>query len=205
MACAGRGGQACGRRREPRGDGCREPASRRRFEHAADRLPGARIARRARRARRARIAPAFTARRPSRQRNARATQLTLQAMDLVQRVVELLADASGRDLRFVALRLQSSDRLSRALAILRQFLRGSFELRTLGLLQLQGVRSCGLSGLYHLKRAGRWVRLTALHQSWRKFDLRALLELREPPAQRFEREITLLQFELLFVEQFDQK
>lgn len=36
-------------------------------------------------------------------------------------------------------------------------------------------------------------------------ELVAVLELREPPAQRLERKIALFQFELLFVEQLDQE
>lgn len=73
-------------------------------------------------------------------------------MDLLQRFVELFADARDGDLSLVTLCLQASDGLSRALAVFGQLLRGSFELGALGLLQLRGARRGRRRWLHELER-----------------------------------------------------
>jgi hypothetical protein len=123
-------------------------------------------------------------------------------VNFVYQLITLSADASHCVLSFVALGLQTSDRFTRTLAIFGQLLRGAFQFRALCPLQFRDRRHRGWFALAQLYR-GR--RATLLNQSWREGDLVAPLELGQALLQRFEREVALFQFELLLVEQLDQK
>ena len=124
-------------------------------------------------------------------------------MDLVQRIVEFLTDASDGDLGFITLCLQASDGLPRALAILCQLVRGPFELCALGMFQLRAMG--GSDRLDELELNGARARFAALYEGGGEGDLLALFEPGQPPTQRLEGKVALFQFELLLVEQLYQK
>ncbi len=119
-------------------------------------------------------------------------------MDLEQGVIEFLTHARGGVLSFVTLRLQTGDGFSSSLAILGQLLRRTLELCQLGAIEFRSGRTRGLielDELHRIRRRARW------YQGRGEGHLVASLELRQARAQRFERAVALLQFQLLLVEQ----